>query len=266
MSRILIIPIVLFLTLLSSCSIPEVDEAVPNPLPEAIADPKPREPVLVELFTSEGCSSCPPADRELERLETQQPVVGAEVITLAFHVDYWDSPSWRDAFSSAEYSERQNQYVRRMKLSSSYTPQMIIDGQVELVGSDARSARDLIGKSSSLAKGEVRLEFAGPEIRIVVSGLPKHDAATIYLAAAEDQLKTKVRGGENGGRELSHISVVRALRKVAAVPADSLEYSLSAIVPTKDEWKTENLKYVAFIQEDLSGKVLAAGRIAVSRK
>ncbi|MEP6847675.1 MAG: DUF1223 domain-containing protein, partial [Acidobacteriota bacterium] len=99
-----------------------------------------RQPVLVELFTSEGCSSCPPADRALTLLENQQPVNSADTITLEFHVDYWDGPEWKDPFSLALYSQRQEEYSSAFKLGSNYTPQMVIDGQSEFVGSDLGKA------------------------------------------------------------------------------------------------------------------------------
>src|SRR5215212_735890 len=99
-------------------------------------DPRSRPAVLVELFTSEGCSSCPPADRNLAFLENQQPVTKAEIVTLAFHVDYWDRLGWKDRFSSPLFSRRQEDYAQAFKLDSNYTPQMIVDGKTEFVGFD----------------------------------------------------------------------------------------------------------------------------------
>ncbi len=212
MRTILFIALSIALSVFSACSIQTAESRGPEEMPVVSTESKTRQPVLVELFTSEGCSSCPPADRQLTFLETQQPVSGAEVITLAFHVDYWDRLGWKDAYSSAEFSERQNQYVQRMKLNSSYTPQMVVDGQAEFVGSNGGQATDAIAKAAS-AKGryDIKLTENNAEVEI---GLPKHESATVYLAAAEDGIVTDVKNGENGGKKLPHISVVRKLEVV----------------------------------------------------
>src|SRR5215470_16941428 len=108
----------------------------------------PRTPIVVELFTSEGCSSCPPADAFLAQLEARQPVVGAEVIAIEEHVDYWDQLGWRDPFSSADWTERQRKYAAVLGNGNIYTPQMVVNGSVEFVGSRERSGRSAIDQAA----------------------------------------------------------------------------------------------------------------------
>ncbi len=241
--------------------------AVPDKTPELKAQTSDaRQPVLVELFTSEGCSSCPSADRQLTFLEKQQPVSGAEVITLAFHVDYWDRLGWKDAFSSAAYSERQNDYSVAKKLDSNYTPQMIVDGEQEFVGSNADKANNAITTAVSRRKGKVNLTAAESILKINIDDIPKHEAATVYLAAAEDNIVTNVRSGENSGRRLEHTSVVRDLKDIGSLGTSESNYKASVEVPVNAAWKKDNLKYIVFVQENASKKIIAVGRAKAATK
>src|SRR5229473_964263 len=114
-------------------------------------------PILVELFTSEGCSDCPPADGVLEKLIATQPISGVEVIGLGQHVDYWDQLGWKDRFSSAALTNRQHVYGAHFGLDSMYTPQMVVDGRAQLVGSDGGAARKAIGHAVTAPHGVVRI-------------------------------------------------------------------------------------------------------------
>lgn len=219
-----------------------------------------RKPVLVELFTSEGCSSCPPADRELTFLQERQPVTGAEVVALSFHVDYWDRLGWKDAFSSAEYSERQNDYTNAKNLDSNYTPQMVVDGDEQFVGSDGQKANLAIGRASNSAKGSVEISLADKTLEFKLTDLPAHKGSKVYVAIAEDGLETKVGAGENGGRTLAHTSVVRKLISAGNVAAGKSEFAGKVELATETAWKTENLKYVVFVQEDTDRKVIAVSQ------
>jgi hypothetical protein len=171
------------------------------------ADPV-RQPVLVELFTSEGCSSCPPADRLLAQLDSQ-------VIVLSEHVDYWDNLGWKDKFSSPAFTERQEVYARAFRLESPYTPQMVVDGAAQFTGGDARQAAAEIAKAASQAKASITLMRSGAGVQVAVEGAPRE--ADIWLALADNNATTKVGAGENRGHTLNHVAVVRSLRKIGYV-------------------------------------------------
>src|SRR5277367_6742341 len=131
--------------------------------PRPVADATTRTPVLIELFTSEGCSDCPPADALLEKLDLSQPVPNAQVIVLSEHVTYWDDGGWRDPFSLQDVTTRQGDYASRFRLSGPYTPQMVVDGDAEFVGSDERRAVRVVEKAAELQKIQVSLSAIRPE-------------------------------------------------------------------------------------------------------
>jgi hypothetical protein len=233
-----------------------------------------RTPVLVELFTSEGCSSCPPADALLARLEKVQPVPGAEVIALKEHVDYWNHLGWRDPYSSAQFSARQDEYAQALGNSTVYTPQMIVDGRAEFVGSAEDRAWRAIGQATQASKAVVELKWARPstaataaavllQIRIEqLDGASRGDVTEVYLAITEDYLHSDVTRGENAGRKLDHMAVVRELKLIGkanpqAVPA----FIAQPIVTVASGWKREHLRAVVFVQERRSRRVLAAAAI-----
>ena len=171
-------------------------------------------PVLVELFTSEGCSSCPPADALLARLATER-FTGARVVALSEHVDYWDDLGWRDRFSSPALTRRQEAYARRMGLSGVYTPQLVVAGRVQAVGGDERAARTAIGSAARVPGGRIaaRLVRDGPEagaIDVDAQWAPG-TSAEVLVALVQDRATTRVERGENAGRTLAHASVVRSL-------------------------------------------------------
>lgn len=220
-----------------------------------------RRPVLVELFTSEGCSSCPPADRNLAFLEKQQPVSNADIVTLAFHVDYWDRLGWKDRFSSPLFSRRQEDYSNALKLDSNYTPQMIVDGRREFVGSDSGRATKEILKATEEPKAVVSVVVKDDQIRVAITGVPAHEEATVYAAIAEDDVSTRVERGENSGKTLEHVSVVRELKTVGLLAADREAFEESVDVQKPSGGKAENLKVVVFVQENVTRKVLGVARL-----
>lgn len=219
-----------------------------------------RQPVLVELFTSEGCSSCPPADRQLIFLEKQQPVTQAEVITLAFHVDYWNRLGWKDEYSTAEYSDRQRGYASKFDSDQVYTPQMVVDGDAEFVGSNGDKASKAITNAAKILKGKIDASIANDNLKVAISALPKHGKASVFLAIAEDGIVTDVKRGENAGNKLPHFSIVRELKEIAVLNAGDTSKNTDIKIQPLPIWNRGNLKYVVFVQEDDSRKVIAVGK------
>lgn len=231
------------------------------------ASPQPTA-VLVELFTSEGCSSCPPADALLERLVSTQPGAGAEIIGLGQHVDYWDQLGWKDRFSSAALTSRQQAYSARFSNESIYTPQMVVDGRAEFVGSDAAAARTAIDRAAATRHAVVRIGVEpGAADRLAVSvavtDLPPvgtGDRADIIVAVTEDQLRSDVKRGENHGRTLAHAAVVRHMTTAGEVVADGAS-AARAVIPIGSDWRRANLKIVAFVQERRGRTVLGSAAV-----
>ena len=225
----------------------------------------PAAPVLVELFTSEGCSSCPPADLVLQRLEAGIGVPGASVIALGEHVTYWDRLGWKDRFSADVFTRRQEDYTWQFRTDTAYTPQMIVNGHAEFVGSDEKRARTEILKAALGAAAKVDLAIAGDSVSIKVSGLPVGARdADVLLAVTESRLDTDVQHGENGGRKLRHTGVVRSIESVGRVdnPEDG-NYATQARYHLDPSWKPENLKLVVFLQSRRTKMIWGAGAMAL---
>jgi hypothetical protein len=235
----------------------------------------PSTPVVVELFTSEGCSDCPPADTLLEKLVASQPVAGAEIIALGEHVDYWDRLGWKDRFSSAALTSREQVYQTRFGTESIYTPQMVVDGRAEFVGSDANAARKAIEHAVTLPHGVVALDVVWPTVvrdrkaegfalQVKASAhnlppIPKGDRGDIVVLVTESGLRTDVKRGENHGRTLSHAPVVRYLATVGRVPDDgSTTGSGEVSIPLDSEWQADHLAVVAFVQQARGRAILAS--------
>lgn len=231
---------------------------------------KRREPVIVELFTSEGCSTCPPADALLARFEEQQPVDGADIIALEEHVDYWNHQGWIDPFSAPEWTLRQQIYIAKLKEGSVYTPEMVVDGQSQFVGNNEREAGQAIAAVARQPKTEVVISTAtsaeGAAQQFTVSvrklvGSTKGDTAEVWLAVTEKGLRSAVNRGENAGKNLQHASVARTLRKIGTASESGGSLSSFTANPTvkfKPAWKRENLRVVVFVQEKKSRRILGA--------
>ena len=219
-------------------------------------------PVLVELFTSEGCSSCPPADQLLIDLVRTQPVKGAVVIGLGEHVDYWDHQGWKDPFSQTLFTERQTAVARRLGVADIYTPQMVVDGRRVFVGQDRETALKAIAAQATKPKRTVRLAWNPVDSRI--SPIDVHidagdTSARIWLAITEDGLASSVLRGENAGRTLKHAAVVRWLQQMGQVTAHAA-FNMTTTADALPGWNRAALQVVAFAQTD-DGSIVAAGAI-----
>src|SRR5258708_2048007 len=225
----------------------------------------PRSPVLVELFTSEGCSSCPPADALLERLDRSQPVSGVDLIVLSEHVDYWNDIGWKDPYSSHEYSERQSAYAEQFGLRSIYTPQMVVDGHFEFVGSDERRATQAIESATKAKKVPVSISSSSSDekttiLHIEAGPLPSSitaESAGIFLAIADNSDESHVSRGENAGRTLRHVGVLRNLIRIGSVDRSAgfsrdMKLDLNAKNP-------RNLRLAVSVQEPHARRLSAPG-------
>jgi hypothetical protein len=228
----------------------------------SINDDSSRTPILIELFTSEGCSSCPPADALLERLDRSQPARGAELIVLSEHVDYWDDIGWKDPYSSHEYSERQSAYAGHLGLSTIYTPQMVVDGHIEFVGSDERRAAQAIANATKVAKTPVTISSIRLSDEKTISlhletgplaSSIEGDSAEVLIATADDSDESHVSRGENAGRTLRHVAVLRNLVRVGTVTrTDKFSRDVSIRLNSLD---SRNIRLVAIVQEPMAGRV-----------
>ncbi|MFN0084408.1 MAG: DUF1223 domain-containing protein [Blastocatellia bacterium] len=236
-----------------------------------------RVPVVVELFTSEGCSSCPPADAVLAALEEEQPVEGTEIIALSEHVDYWNYIGWSDPYSSAAYSARQESYAGVMGNDRIYTPQMIVDGQAEFVGSNGAKAREAITRAARAPKADVVLSrnraaetdalAIALDIRIrEVPAISSGDIAEVLFAITERRLTSSVSRGENAGRKLSHTAVVRELRALGRIDPAARSYAGVTRMAFIDGWKREDLRAIVLIQERAHRKILGAASIEIGSR
>lgn len=237
--------------------------------PEAAAPEPGRTPVVVELFTSEGCSSCPPADTLLLQLEEQQPVQGAEVIALEEHVDYWNQQGWLDPFSSSDWTARQQDYASTFKGDAVFTPQIVIDGRKPLIAGRVREVVGEIGAAAQNPKTPVTITAQRPaeELRRQftidvgnLAGGTGGDASEVWLAITEKALHSEVSRGENAGKDVRHASVVRWMHRIGVADPKKSPSSFTGdtTVKFKSNWKLDNLRVIAFVQEKRSRHILGA--------
>lgn len=228
-----------------------------------------RTPVIVELFTSEGCSTCPPADKYLEVLAEQQPIADVDVIALSEHVDYWNRFGWTDPFSATQFTTRQTYYAAFFKQAEVYTPQMVVDGTREFVGSRIQDGVKQISEAANNPKSDINLEIVKAakntfSLKVKTDRLPKlsdDDKAVVFLAVTENELSSSVTRGENSGKTLKHIAVTRYLKEIGVVK--NTQSNFTAEIKVDKNWKRENLNAITFVQETESRRILGAAKISL---
>jgi len=227
-----------------------------------------RIPVLVELFTSEGCSSCPPADQFLAQLVAQNTMAGVEIIAMSEHVDYWNSQGWKDPFSDVQFSRRQEEYARALNTSSPYTPEMIVDGHSDFVGSNRGAAVLALTSAGRKPKATIEItKVSGSEERPAVQvrmtpldGPERNGPFDVYLAVTENNLSSSVARGENRGRTLSHAAVVRKLTLIGRGDGAGA-FTATAVVELDQRWKADNVRLVVFAQSRKTRAILGVSAI-----
>ncbi|MFZ0334577.1 MAG: DUF1223 domain-containing protein [Candidatus Acidiferrales bacterium] len=226
-----------------------------------------RKPVLVELFTAEGCSSCPPAEAIALKME-KQPLAGIDLIVLEEHVTYWNQYGWIDPFSSGDWTERQTDYIAKLPHESPYTPEMVVDGQAQFTGSNGRAAQAAIENAVRAPETDVTIADAKADpkneedfqvsVGKLQGGTPG-DVAEVWVAVTEDGLHSDVKAGENAGHTLYHAAVLRYLHKIGVADGSgATAFTGDARVKFKSSWNRKDVNIVAFVQEKKSLKVLGA--------
>ncbi|HKD81834.1 MAG TPA: DUF1223 domain-containing protein [Candidatus Angelobacter sp.] len=226
-------------------------------------DAKPQKTVVVELFTSEGCSSCPPADELLGHLRQDLAAKNVQVIPLGFHVDYWDSQGWKDRFSSADFTRRQELYARSLNSKNGpYTPQMVIDGTSDVVGNSSQVEQLITREASQPEVVMVSLSPQGTDHLSVAVKAPPSSKGNVILAITEDNLSTHVGAGENNGHTLHHAAVVREFHQLGQLHDGT--FTKDVPVKLKSDWKRADLRAVVFVQENPVGKIDGAASVALA--
>jgi len=226
-----------------------------------------RKPVLVELFTSEGCSDCPPADDLLARLDATQFVPGAQAIVLSEHVTYWNHQGWNDPFSMPVFDERQQEYVYRFRLQGSYTPQVVVDGAWQAVGNDPGALTRAVASAATAPTEQLAIadaSWTGKGVRFAVHGTAD-SGARLEAALAEDATRSEVARGENAGRTLHHVAVVRVLKEFGSNAMDGRPLELGGADFSKGASATTPVRLVVFLANRKTGRVEAVAEQTLTR-
>ncbi len=221
-------------------------------------------PVLLELFTSEGCSSCPPADAFVERMDSAQPLAGAHLIVLSEHVDYWDHLGWKDPYSSHAFTQRQAEYVRALHLPEPATPQIVVNGS-SLLGGSPEEVESMLRQAASASTVPVKItsidvEPGSPPIvrlHVEADGKSLAHSAELLVASALDHAESDVLRGENGGKHLKYVAVAEEIKKIGKVEK-AKAFSQDVQLKLKPGTDPGNFRVIAFVQEPGEGRVLGA--------
>jgi hypothetical protein len=272
-------PLAASLALLLAAGLAAPLAAAPADAPDSPGGGSEQVPVLVEMFTAHNCPNAPAGEDILTRLERTQPVEGVRVVPLAFHVPYWDSPSWKDPFAHTNHQWRQNQYARQSKSGDVYTPQFVIDGDTGVTGRGESSVKKAIAKAAKSPKASIRLELRPTRdddpprtvrIGIDFAGIPAELRgpagleAEILLAVAERNLVSDLGGGKNKGAHLEQTGVVRSWMPLGHVNAqgDAI-FPPEHLITLDPSWKLSDLTAVIWVQQKPAGKVVALGTLAL---
>jgi len=221
--------------------------------------PHPSHPVLVELFTSEGCSSCPPADELLRQVSGRTTAAGQRIVGLSEHVTYWNQLGWKDPFSSEQYTRRQSDYSSRFGLDSVYTPQMIVNGREQFVGGDRQALEAAF--ETEARRNQIQLHILDLQVKenqltftYSAAELPTPHALELFMILTDDEDRSSVQRGENSGRELIHVSVARALASMGKLQPTPQQTAGFPLPPSYSTAQKHHL--VIFAQETGSGAVV----------
>jgi hypothetical protein len=218
---------------------------------------------VVELFTSEGCSSCPPADELVAKIQKES--AGKPVYILAYHVDYWNHLGWKDQFSSADFSKRQHDYANYLHLQSVYTPQIVVNGKTEFVGSEEGALRNAIraslqgGSSARVDLSILKENKNQVSLKYTTEGTDKN--TVLFVALLQKSAQTKVMRGENGGHTLSHVQIVRKLQRALLNGSSGVE---NITLPQGVD--SRNWEIIAFLQNTANGAVTGAAKVAFTNE
>jgi hypothetical protein len=225
------------------------------------ATPAAHSAILVELFTSEGCSSCPPADDLLRQINGKNTAAGQLIVGISEHVTYWNRLGWADPYSSSVYTERQSAYGSRFGLDSVYTPQMVIDGQEQIVGSDAAALMHALAAESGEKQIDLRIvsdEISGGAltVRFTAQGTSAGHALDVIAVVTDDKDRSNVLRGENAGRALQHVAVARVLMQLATIHGDGEQTVRIALPPQALAETGAGHHLILFAQRGQAGPVM----------